>query len=146
MALHEVGAYQNIHCMKTYNNDISTITTYLPHATRQYLISHTYEYHHTPRMTIDVRVQHPEVWSHGAIDNDHFLTVLASDLLDKPWSQVSSLLPPGTYLQFLSHIGFTTPTARRLSSNIAKSSSRAFHQSTFLCKKKSLQVCALGEN
>ena len=29
-----------------------------------------------------------------------------SDLLDKPWSQVSSLLPPGTSLQFLSRIGF----------------------------------------
>ena len=33
--------------------------------------------------------------------------------LDKPWSQVSSLLPPGSCLQFLSRIGFSNPTARR---------------------------------
>ena len=32
-------------------------------------------------------------------------------LLDKPWSQVSSLLPPGSCLQFLSRIGFSNPTA-----------------------------------
>ena len=49
-----------------------------------------------------------------------------SDLLDKPWSQVSSLLPPGTCLQFLSRIGFSIPTARRFSSNVANSRSRAF--------------------
>ena len=30
-----------------------------------------------------------------------------SDLLDKPWSQVSSLLPPGSCLQFLSRIGYS---------------------------------------
>ena len=33
-----------------------------------------------------------------------------SHLLDKPWSQVSSLLPPGTCLQFLSRIAFSIPT------------------------------------
>ena len=68
-----------------------------------------------------------------------------SDLLDKPWSQVSSLLPPGTCLQFLSRIGFSIPTALRFSSNVANSRSRAFRPS-FLCKKKFLRVCALGEN
>ena len=35
-------------------------------------------------------------------------------LLDKPWSQVSSLLLPGSCLQFLSRIGFSNPTDRRL--------------------------------
>ena len=49
-----------------------------------------------------------------------------SDLLDRPWSQVSSLLPPGTCLQFLSRIGFSIPTARRFSLNVANSRSRAF--------------------
>ena len=34
-------------------------------------------------------------------------------LLDKPWSQVPSLLPPGSCLQFLSRIGFSNPAARR---------------------------------
>ena len=34
-------------------------------------------------------------------------------LLEKPWLQVSSLLPPGSCLQFLSRIGFSNPTARR---------------------------------
>ena len=41
--------------------------------------------------------------------------------LDKPWSQVSSLLPPGTRLYFLSRMGFSIPTARRFSSNVATS-------------------------
>ena len=37
-----------------------------------------------------------------------------SQLLDKPWSQVWSLLPPGACLQILSRIGFSDPpTARR---------------------------------
>ena len=36
-----------------------------------------------------------------------------SQLLDKPWSQVSSLLPPGSCLQFLSRIGFSNPTVRQ---------------------------------
>ena len=35
-------------------------------------------------------------------------------LLDKPWSQVSSLLLSGSCLQFLSRIGFSNPTARRM--------------------------------
>ena len=48
-----------------------------------------------------------------------------SDLPDKPWSQVSSL-PPCTCLQFLSRMGFSIPTARRFSSNVANSRSRAF--------------------
>ena len=34
-------------------------------------------------------------------------------LLDGPWPQVPSLLPPGFCLQFLSRIGFSNPTARR---------------------------------
>ena len=42
-----------------------------------------------------------------------------SDFLDKPWSQVSSLLPPGTCLQFLSRVGFSIPTVRRYPSNVA---------------------------
>ena len=58
-----------------------------------------------------------------------------SDLLDKPWSQVSPLLSPGTCLQFLSCIGFSIPTARRFSSNVANSRSRAFRQSFFYAKK-----------
>ena len=33
------------------------------------------------------------------------------DLLDKPWSQVSYLLLPGSSLNFLSSIGFGIPTA-----------------------------------
>ena len=46
----------------------------------------------------------------------------------RPWSQVlvSSLLPPGTCLRFSSRIGFSIPTARRSSSNVANSRSRAF--------------------
>ena len=69
-----------------------------------------------------------------------------SDLLDKPWSQVSSLLPPGTCLQFLSRIGFSIPTARRFSSNVAELTLSRFPLIIFSCKKKSLRVCALGEH
>ena len=59
-----------------------------------------------------------------------------SDLLDKPWSRVASL-PPGTCLQFLSRTGFSIPTARRFSSNVANSRSRAFRSSFFFCARKS---------
>ena len=50
-------------------------------------------------------------------------------LLDKPWSQVSSLLPPGSCLQLLSRIGFSNPTDRRFSSRVANSRSRVFGKS-----------------
>ena len=56
--------------------------------------------------------------------------------LDKPWSQVSSLLPPGSCLQFLSRIGFSNPTARRFSSSVANSRSRAFRKS--ICAQEKL--------
>ena len=68
-----------------------------------------------------------------------------SDLLDKPWSQVSSLLPPGTCLQFLSRIGFSIPTARRFH-RMLLARALALSANQFLCKKKSLRVCALGDN
>ena len=42
-----------------------------------------------------------------------FLHAFTFQLLDNPWSQVSSLLPPDSCLQFLSRIGFSNPTARR---------------------------------
>ena len=58
-----------------------------------------------------------------------------SDLPDKPWSQVSSLLPPGTCLQFLSRIGFSISTSRRFSSNVANSCSRAFREYFFMQEK-----------
>ena len=67
-------------------------------------------------------------------------------LLDKPWSQVSSLPPPGTCLQFLSCIGFSIPTARRLPSNLTLSRFPRVN----LCTRKSpyefIRVCmyALG--
>ena len=50
-------------------------------------------------------------------------------LLNKLWTQVSSLLPPGTFLQLLSRIGLSISTARRLSSNVANSRFRAFRES-----------------
>ena len=51
-------------------------------------------------------------------------------LLDnKPWSQLSSLLPPGSCLQFLSRIGSAIPLLVDLSSRVANSRSRAFHKS-----------------
>ena len=80
-----------------------------------------------------------------------FCLTFTFQLLDKLWSQVSSLLPPGTCLQFLlSRIGFSIPTARRLSSNVAHSRFRAFRESQFVHKKKSPQkftrVCTRGDS
>ena len=63
-------------------------------------------------------------------------------LLDKPWSQVSSLLPPRFLPSILSRIGFSNPTARRFSSSVANSRSRACRKSNCAIKKKSLQMYA----
>ena len=65
--------------------------------------------------------------------------------LDKPWSQASSLLPPGSCLQFLSRIGFSTPTARRFYHRVLLTHALALSASQFVHKKKSpsefLPVC-----
>ena len=51
-------------------------------------------------------------------------------LLDKPWSQVSSLLPPGSCLNFSSRIGISDPTARRFDIKCGElTRSRAFRKS-----------------
>ena len=50
-------------------------------------------------------------------------------LLDKPWTQVSSLLPPGFCLQFSSRIGFSNPLLLDFSSTVANSRFRAFRKS-----------------
>ena len=66
-----------------------------------------------------------------------FFNISTFQLLDKPWSQVSSLLPPRSCLQFLSRIGFSNPTARRFFiESVANSRSRAFLQVN-LCTRKS---------
>ena len=58
-----------------------------------------------------------------------FRLTFTFQLLNKLWSQVSSLLPTGTCLPFLSRIGFSIPTARRRSSHVANSRFRAFRES-----------------
>ena len=64
-----------------------------------------------------------------------------SDLLDKPWSQVSCLSPPGTSLELLSRVGFSIPTARRFSSDVANPRSLSrFPRINFYARKKSLLV------
>ena len=71
-------------------------------------------------------------------------------LLDKPWSQVSSLLPPGSCLQFSSRIGFSNPTARRFfiecCLTVANSRSRAFRKPVYAQEKvpTNLYKYALG--
>ena len=57
-----------------------------------------------------------------------FLHTSTFQLLDKPWSQVSSLLPPGSCLQFLSRIEFSNLAARRFFI-VTNSRSRAFRKS-----------------
>ena len=71
---------------------------------------------------------------------DYNIIVYTSfQLLDKPWSQVSSLLPPGYCLQFLSRIGFSNPTARRFSSMLL-THALALSASQFVHKKKSPRI------
>ena len=60
-------------------------------------------------------------------------------LLDKPWSQVSSLLPPGSCLQFLSRIGFSNPTARRF--RVLLTHALALSASQYVHKKNSQRIC-----
>ena len=52
---------------------------------------------------------------------------------------MSTLLPPGFRLQFLSRIGFSNPTARRFSSSVANSRSRAFRKTICAAHKKKSQ-------
>ena len=65
-----------------------------------------------------------------------FCLTFTFQLLDKLLSQVSSVLPPGTCFQFLSRIGFSIPTARRFSSNVANSRSRALRES--ICAREKI--------
>ena len=58
-------------------------------------------------------------------------------LPDKPWSQVSSLLPPGFCLHFLSRIwGSAIPLLVDLSSSVANSHSRAFRYKSICAQEK----------
>ena len=69
-----------------------------------------------------------------------FLHTSTFQLLDKPWSQVSSRLPPGSCLQFLSRIGFSNPTARRFFIECCSTHALAFPASQFEHKKKSPRI------
>ena len=62
-----------------------------------------------------------------------------SELLDKPWTQMSSLLPPGTCLHFYRTIGSSIPTARRFRSNVCYLTPALAVSAIniqFVCKKK----------
>ena len=65
-----------------------------------------------------------------------------SQLLDKPWSQVSSLLPPNSCLLFLSHIiRFSNPTARRFFHRVLLlTHALALSAIRFVHKKKSQRI------
>ena len=69
------------------------------------------------------------------------LTLLLFQLLDKPWSQVSSLLPPGSCLTiFITRIGFSNPTARRFFIECCWLTLSRFPQVKFVHKKKSQRI------
>ena len=71
-----------------------------------------------------------------------FHTLLLSfQLLDKPWSQVSSLLPPGSCLRFLSRIGFSNPThCSSIFHRVLLSHALALSESQFVHSKKSIRI------
>ena len=81
-------------------------------------------HHHQYFPLLSTRPISPNNAAHGTVQRDSvdnkaslfffsFSHTFTFQLLDKPWSQVSSLLPPGSCLRFLSRIGFNDPTARR---------------------------------
>ena len=80
----------------------------------------------------------------------YFGLTFTFQLLDKLWSQVSSLLPPGTCLQFLTRIGFSIPTARRFSSKVPNSRFRAFRESICAQEKVptiyAVRICNRGDS
>ena len=63
---------------------------------------------------------------------------------------MSSLLPPGTCLQFLTRIGFSIPTARRFSSKVPNSRFRAFRESICAQEKVptiyAVRICNRGDS
>ena len=62
-------------------------------------------------------------------------------LLNKPWSQVSFVFPPGSCLQFSSRIGFSNPTTRRLFIEcLLLTHALAFSASPRVHKKKSPRI------
>ena len=69
-------------------------------------------------------------------------------LLDKPWSQVSSLLPPGSCLHFSSRIGCSNPTARRFFIECCYNNSRCLAFRKSICAQEKVPTnfyeCALG--
>ena len=69
-----------------------------------------------------------------------FLHTSTLQVLDKPWSQVSPLPPPGSCLQFLSRIGFSNPTARRYFIEWFLTRAPALSASQFVHKKKSPRI------
>ena len=69
-----------------------------------------------------------------------FHTFLLSSFWTKPWSQVSSLLPPGSCFQFLSRIGFSNPTARQFFHRVLLTHAPALSACQFVHKKKSLRI------
>ena len=57
---------------------------------------------------LDLEEEHARGRSHLENMSIFFFSCTSTfQLLDKPWSQMSSLLPPGSCLPFLSRIGFT---------------------------------------
>ena len=69
-----------------------------------------------------------------------FRLTFTFQLLDKLWSQVPSLLSPVRAFSFYrAYVGFSIPTARRFSSNVANSRSRAFLESICVQEKVSYE-------
>ena len=68
-----------------------------------------------------------------------------ANLLDKPWSQASSLLPPGACLYFYrASMGCSIPTARRFSSKCCATQLTLSPFPLFICLKQDgvlLRVC-----
>ena len=79
---------------------------------------YTFSLYRSLRMLRQKNIKTKSESAYDVPGSDHWYIRLTSQtfafqLLDKPWSQVSSLLPPGPCLYFLSRMGFSNPTARR---------------------------------
>ena len=108
-------------------------------------------HHHQYFPLLSTRPISPNNAAHGTVQRDSvdnkaslfffsFSHTFTFQLLDKPWSQVSSLLPPGSCLRFLSRIGFSNPTARRFFDRMMLTHALALSASQFVHKKKSQRI------
>ena len=87
--------------------------------------------------------------SYLRVGNRFFQYTSTFQLLDKPWSHMSSLVPPGCCLQRSSRITFSNPTARRVSIQGCQPTLSRFPQGNLRARKSPhefIRVCTRADS